>query len=98
MSSYQGIQLWAAGVKKAGTTDRMKVIEALESGISIDMPSGKVHDRSRHPSLHFDIHLAVFKDKEPHFIETFPQRKPSDTRPSAISRKIRATPSNTSSR
>ena len=42
MSSYQGMLLWAAGVKKAGTIDRDKMIEALESGISIDGPSGKL--------------------------------------------------------
>jgi branched-chain amino acid transport system substrate-binding protein len=36
MSSYQGMLLWAAGVKKAGTVDRDKMIEALESSISID--------------------------------------------------------------
>lgn len=79
MSSYQGIQLWAAGVRKAGTTDRMKVIEALESGISLDMPSGKC---TIDPATHHvtqDIHLAVFKDKAPHIIETFPQQPPSDT-------------------
>jgi branched-chain amino acid transport system substrate-binding protein len=41
MSSYQGVHLWAAGVKAAGTLDRMKVIQALESGISLDLPSGR---------------------------------------------------------
>ena len=34
--------LWAEGVKKAASIDRMKVIEALESGIAFDGPSGKV--------------------------------------------------------
>jgi urea transport system substrate-binding protein len=34
--------LWAAAVKKAGSVDRDKVIAALESGISIDSPSGPV--------------------------------------------------------
>src|SRR5690606_4180500 len=36
MSEYMGVKLWAEGVKKAGATDREKVIKALESGISID--------------------------------------------------------------
>lgn len=79
MSSYQGVLLWAAGVKKAGTLDREKVIEALESGISINGPSGVVTiDPQTHHAI-FDVHLAAYEDKVPHLIETFPQRKPSDT-------------------
>lgn len=40
---WNGMHLWAAAVEKAGTTDRDKVIEALESGdISFDSPSGTV--------------------------------------------------------
>ena len=79
MSSYQGMHLWAAGVKKAGTLDREKVIEALETGISIDGPSGKVTiDPPTHHCI-FDVHLSVFKDKVMSLIETFPQRKPADT-------------------
>src|SRR6202045_4949447 len=39
---YKGFRLWAEGGKKAGSVDRIKVIEALETGISIDAPSGKV--------------------------------------------------------
>ena len=79
MSSYQGMHLWAAGVKKAGTIDREKVIEALESGISIDGPSGKV---TLDPATHhvtFDVHLSVLKDKQIKLIETFSQRPPADT-------------------
>ena len=79
MSSYQGMHLWAAGVKKAGTLDREKVIEALETGIGIDAPSGKVTiDPPTHHCI-FDVHLSVFKDKVMNLIETFPQRKPADT-------------------
>ena len=39
MGAYQGFMLWAEGVRKAGSVDRMKVIEALESGIAIDAPA-----------------------------------------------------------
>jgi urea transport system substrate-binding protein len=71
--------LWAAGVKKAGTVDREKMIEALESGITIDAPSGRVTlDPATHHSI-FDVHLAVFKDKKMNLLETFAQRKPADT-------------------
>src|SRR6201987_6097708 len=42
MATYQGFRLWAEGVNKAASIDRIKVIEALETGISIDAPSGRV--------------------------------------------------------
>jgi urea transport system substrate-binding protein len=79
MSSYQGVQLWAEGVKKAGTLDREKVIEALESGISMPLPSGPmtIDPATHHCTL--DVHLVVLKDKKLNLIETFPQRKPIDT-------------------
>jgi urea transport system substrate-binding protein len=79
MSTYQGMYLWAAGVKKAGTLDRDKVIEALESGINFDGPSGKI---SIDPATHhcvLDIHLSVLKDKQIKLLETFAQSPPSDT-------------------
>ncbi|WP_426241624.1 ABC transporter substrate-binding protein [Nocardioides sp. LHG3406-4] len=39
---WNGWHLWAAAVEKAGTLDRDKVIDALESGISYDGPGGTV--------------------------------------------------------
>jgi urea transport system substrate-binding protein len=79
MASYQGMLLWAAGVKKAGTIDRDKLIEALESGISINGPSGVVTiDPATHHCV-FDVHLAKTQSKQLVLIETFPQRKPEDT-------------------
>jgi urea transport system substrate-binding protein len=79
MSSYRGMMLWAAGIKKAGTLDWEKVIEALGSGISIDTPSGSVTlDPQTHHCI-FDVHLAKIQDKKPVLIQTFPQRKPTDT-------------------
>jgi urea transport system substrate-binding protein len=79
MSEYQGVLLWAAGIKKAGTIDREKLIEALESNLSIDGPGGKITiDPQTHHCI-FDVHLAVFKDKVMQILETYPQRPPSDT-------------------
>ncbi|MGH7090534.1 MAG: ABC transporter substrate-binding protein, partial [Stellaceae bacterium] len=79
MSSYQAVYLWAAGVKKAGSIDRMKQIEALESGISLDLPSGKVGlERTTHHVI-ADTHLAVFKDRKLHLLETYPQQHSLDT-------------------
>ena len=42
VSVWNGWHLWAKAVQKAGTTDRAKVIAALESGVSIESPSGTV--------------------------------------------------------
>ncbi len=79
MASYQGMLLWAAGVKKAGTINREKLIEALESGISINGPSGIVSiDPATHHCI-FDVHLAKTENKQLVLIQTFPQRKPEDT-------------------
>ena len=57
----------------------MKVIEALETGISIDAPSGKVTiDPPTHHCM-LDVHIAEVKDKKFDLLEDFPQQKPSDT-------------------
>ncbi len=79
MGTYQGFWLWASAVKKAKSVDRMKVIEALETGISIDAPSGKVTiDPPTHHCI-LDVHIAEVKDKNLVVLENFPQQKPSDT-------------------
>ena len=79
MGTYQGFRLWAEAVKKAGSVDRLKVIEALETGISIDAPSGKVTiDPPTHHCV-LDVHIAEVKDKKLNVLEDFPQQKPADT-------------------
>jgi urea transport system substrate-binding protein len=79
MGTYQGFRLWAEAVKKAGSIDRMKVIEALETGISIDAPSGKVTiDPPTHHCV-LDVHIAEVNDKKLNVLEDFAQQKPSDT-------------------
>jgi branched-chain amino acid transport system substrate-binding protein len=78
-ASYEGMMLWAAGVTKAGSLDRMKVIEALESGISIDGPSGKV---SLDPATHHAIHntfLAKADNRKWDILESYPEQPPADT-------------------
>jgi branched-chain amino acid transport system substrate-binding protein len=79
MGTYQGFQLWSEGVKKADSVDRLKVIEALETGISIQAPSGTVTiDPPTHHCV-LDIHIAEVKDKKLLLVEDFPQQKPADT-------------------
>src|SRR5579883_3083010 len=79
MGTYQGFWLWVEAVKKAKTVDRMKVIEALETGISLDAPSGKVTiDPPTHHCI-LDVHIAEVKDKKLVVLQDFPQQKPADT-------------------
>ncbi|WP_250475654.1 transporter substrate-binding protein [Caballeronia sp. GAFFF1] len=79
MGTYQGFNLWAQAVKKAGSIDRMKVIEALESGISIDAPSGKV---SIDPATHhcvLNVSIAQVKNHKLDIVQTFQNQPPVDT-------------------
>ena len=79
MGTYQGFKLWAEGVKKAGSIDREKMITALESGISIDGPSGKV---SIDPETHhcvLNVSIAEVRNKQLNIVETFQQQPPVDT-------------------
>jgi branched-chain amino acid transport system substrate-binding protein len=79
MGTYQGFLLWAEAVKKANSVDRLKVIEALETGIKIDAPSGVVTiDPPTHHCI-LDVHIAEVKDKKLNVLEDFAQQKPSDT-------------------
>ena len=77
--TYQGFKLWAEGVKKAGSVDQMKVTAALESGIGIEGPSGKVTiDANTHHCV-LNVSLAEVQDKKFKIIQTFDQAPPSDT-------------------
>ena len=77
--TYEGVYLWAEGVKKAGTLDRMAVIEALESPVSIEGPSGKVEiEPKTHHALQ-NVYLAELKDQKYNIIETYEQQPPADT-------------------
>ncbi|GAB0115174.1 urea ABC transporter substrate-binding protein [Acidisoma sp. C75] len=77
--NYEGFKLWAAGVKKAGSTDRMAVIKALETGISIDGPSGKVTiDHQTHHVIR-NAYLAKAVNKSWDVFKSYPNQFPSDT-------------------
>jgi len=79
VATYQGMHLWALGVKKAGSIDRMKVIQALESGIEYAGPSGRVTiDAATHHCV-LDIQIAEVRAKKMVVLESYKQRKPIDT-------------------
>ena len=79
VDEYQGLLLWAEAVKKAGTVDREPVIKALESGISIAGPAGKVSiDPVTHHCI-FDMYLAVSgDDKKFNILDKYEQVKPTN--------------------
>ncbi len=79
VSNYQGVLTWAEGVRKAGSLERDAIIEALESGISIEGPAGKVTvDPLTHHAI-LDVHIMEIEDQKMKVIETLPQRQPIDT-------------------
>ena len=63
VAQYNALKFWAAAVQKAKTTDRDPVIAALESGISLQTPSGTVSMDG--PSHHVvqPISIAKANDK-----------------------------------
>ena len=62
-----------------GSIERMKVIEALESGIVCEGPAGTttIDPKTHHATL--DVHLAECKGQAFNVLETFPQQPPADT-------------------
>ena len=86
MGTYQGFKLWAEGVKKAESVDRMKVIEALETSISIDAPSGKVTiDPPTHHSVSSTFTLPRRRTKSLFCLKTSPSRSRRTPPPFATS-------------
>ena len=79
VSQYQGIMLWAACVKKAGSLDREKMLAAIESGVSIQGPGGKVtlDPKTHHATL--DIKVMEVKGQKLTIKQEFKARPPSDT-------------------
>jgi branched-chain amino acid transport system substrate-binding protein len=79
MMTYHGFTLWTLAVKKAGTVDRMKVIEALETKMSVTGPAGKTTiDPATHHAI-LDVYLAEAQNKKFKVLESFSQQKPLDT-------------------
>ncbi|AWM08279.1 ABC transporter substrate-binding protein [Bradyrhizobium symbiodeficiens] len=77
--TYEGVMLWAAGVKKAASIDRMKVIAALEDSVAFDGPSGKVSlDKATHHTTR-NAFLAEVKDRKWSVLESYSDVKPADT-------------------
>jgi len=79
MRSYEGFLLWAEAVRRAGTVERMAVIEAIESGLAIDGPSGRVAiDAATHHAVQ-DVYLGELRDGRFTVLERYPAEPPADT-------------------
>ena len=73
------MKLWAEAVRRAGSVNRDDVIAALETGLSIDGPGGKVTvDPKTHHAI-LDVHLMVLENQGMTVLETLAQRPPIDT-------------------
>lgn len=78
-ATYEGIMLWAEAVRKAGGLDREKVLQALESGLSLDGPSGKVRlDPATHHTIR-TTYLGKARDRTWDVLGTFPNQLPADS-------------------
>ncbi|MEJ7871608.1 MAG: transporter substrate-binding protein, partial [Rubrobacteraceae bacterium] len=61
---WNGWHLWAKAVEKAGSTEKDKVIEALESEIDFGAPSGLVKLNARSHHLTQPISIARTNEKK----------------------------------
>ncbi len=77
--TYEGLKLWALGVERAGTTDRLAVINAIESGIDLDAPSGPLTIDPRTHHIVQNVYLAELRNRKFQILERFEKQPPADT-------------------
>ncbi|MFD0986220.1 urea ABC transporter substrate-binding protein [Methyloligella solikamskensis] len=77
--TYHAVNLWAKAAEKAGTVERVPVIEALETGIDFVGPAGKTTiDPPTHHNI-LDTYIAEVRDNKYEVLKSFPQQPPTDT-------------------
>lgn len=77
--TWEGMMVWADAVREAGSLDRVKLIEVMESGKTYEFPSGKVSiDPKTHHAIR-DVYVADLQDKQFVIKESFSQVQPEDT-------------------
>lgn len=77
--SYEGAYLWAEGVKKAGSTDLAAMIEALDTPVAYDGPSGRLEVEPKTHHAVQNVYLAELQGQKYNILETYEQQPPSDT-------------------
>lgn len=79
VTTYQGFLLWSEGVKRAKSLEMEKVVTAMESGISVMGPSGKVTlDPATHHCV-LNVNICEVKGKKLNVVQTLEQQAPVDT-------------------
>ena len=79
VSNYQGVLTWAEAVRRAGSIECDAVIAALETGLAINGPAGRVTvDPKTHHAV-LDVHIMEIENHGMRVVETLPQRQPIDT-------------------
>jgi len=76
---YQGIKLWAEGVKRAGNVRRDDVAKALASGVSIAGPSGRVQIDGATQHVTLDVHVIEVRGQKLNVKQSFAQLPPRET-------------------
>ena len=77
--SYEGFLLWAQAVRRAGGVERMAVIEALEGGLALDGPSGRIAiDPATHHVVQ-SVYLGEIRSGAFEVFENYPEQPPADT-------------------
>lgn len=78
-ATYNAVHHWANGVRKANGLDRMAVIEAIESGSTVDGPGGPstIDPKTHHCAT--DVHIGKVKDHAFEILDSYPNQPPSDT-------------------
>jgi branched-chain amino acid transport system substrate-binding protein len=79
VATYQGVHLWAQGVRAAKSLERDKVIEALESGVRLQGPVGRVSLDAKTHHVITPVHLIEVADQKMNVVESFGERQPVDT-------------------
>ncbi len=79
VATYQAVHVWAEGVRRANSLEREKVIDSLESGLTIGAPTGELSiDPLTHHAI-TSVHLVEVRDQKMEVIESFPAMQPLDT-------------------
>ncbi len=76
---YQGIKLWAEGVRRAGNVKHDDVVRALAAGASIQGPSGTVTVDPGTHHVTLDIHVMEIRGQKLNVKQSFAQRPPRET-------------------
>ena len=76
---WYGWKLWAEAVTKAGSVDRNKVIEVMESGLGIDGPGGPITVDAKTHHCSMDMYLAQVSGGKFNILKRHPNIPPTNT-------------------